>query len=247
MAGHSHAKNVRLRKSAVDAKRSKLFSKLSRLIIMAARERGGDPRHNSKLAFAINKAKSYSLPKDTIEKAIKKGTGELGAEKFEELNYEGYGPNGVAVICEVLTDNRNRTASEIRKIFDICGGKLGTTNCVGYMFQRRGQFIIEAAGRQEDDLLALVLEAGAQDLKNSGDSFEVICDPTDFEKVAAVLSENNIQPTSADLVQTADTMVAVDEETARKVVKLLDLLDDHDDVQNVFSNADLPDSAFADA
>ena len=141
MAGHSHSKNVKLRKSAVDAKRSKLFSKLSRLVIMAAREGGGDPKLNAKLAFAIGKAKAVSLPKDTIEKAIKKGTGELGGERYETVNYEGYAPGGVAVICDILTDNRNRTASEIRKLFDIHGGKLGTTNCVGYMFQRKGQFL----------------------------------------------------------------------------------------------------------
>jgi YebC/PmpR family DNA-binding regulatory protein len=247
MAGHSHSKNVKLRKGAVDAKRSKLFSKMSRLIIMAARAGGGDPRMNAKLAFAITKAKSVSLPKDTIEKAIKKGTGELAAEKYEELTYEGYGPNGVAVICEVLTDNRNRTAGEIRKIFDLAGGKLGTSNSVAWMFQRKGQFLIDAAGREEDQLMEVVLEAGADDLRRSGDFFEVLCDPAQFNAVADALAKNEIQPEESDVVQVAENLVACDEESARKVIRLLDALDDHDDVQNVFTNADIPEQAYAEA
>jgi YebC/PmpR family DNA-binding regulatory protein len=245
MAGHSHAKNVKIRKGAVDAKRSKLFSKMSRLIIMAARAGGGDPKTNSKLAWAITKAKSVSLPKDTIEKAIKKGSGELTGEKFEEIVYEGYGPGGVAVICDVLTDNRNRTAGEVRKLFDVSGGKMGTTNCVAYMFQRRGQFLVEAAGRDEDQLMETALEAGALDMKRSGDYFEILCDPAQFMQVSTALTEAGVEPAQADLVQIADNMVAVDEDTAKKVIRLLDALDDNDDVQNVFSNADLPAEAFA--
>jgi YebC/PmpR family DNA-binding regulatory protein len=244
MAGHSHSKNIKMRKAAVDAKRSKLFSKLSRLIIMAARDGGGDPRMNAKLAFAVGKAKAASLPRDTIEKAIKKGTGELGAERFEQIAYEGYGPAGVAVICDILTDNRNRTAGEIRKIFDLSGGKLGTSNCVAYMFQRKGQFLIEAAGRSEDELMELAMEAGAEDIKRDGDYFEILCDPSAFNAVQASLAEKGIEPAEADLVQVADNLVKVDPEPAKKVAKLLDALDDHDDVQNVFSNADLPDEAF---
>jgi YebC/PmpR family DNA-binding regulatory protein len=243
MAGHSHAKNVKLRKAAVDAKRSKLFSKLARLVITAARG-GGDPERNSKLAFAISKAKSYSLPRDTIEKAIKKGSGETGGEQFENIVYEGYGPGGVAVICDILTDNRNRTAGEIRKIFDVRGGKLGTTNCVAYMFQRKGQFILDAAGRTEDEVMELAMDAGADDVKQEEDSFVILCDPSAFNAVQAKLAEKNVTPLEADLVQVADTLVKVDDETARRVVKLVDDLDDHDDVQSVFSNADLPDSAF---
>lgn len=244
MAGHSHAKNVRLRKGAVDAKKSKVFSKMSRLIIMAARH-GGDPKLNYKLAFAISKAKAVSLPKDTIEKAIKKGTGELEAERFEEVVYEGYGPGGVAVICEILTDNRNRTAGEVRKMFEMAGGKLGTSNCVAWMFNRRGRFLVEAEGRREDDLMEIALEAGADDLKRSGDYFEILCDPATFEQVSEALGQKGIEPVEADVVRVADNMVAVDEDTARSVVKLLDTLDDHDDVQNVFSNADIPDAAYA--
>lgn len=246
MAGHSHAKNVKLRKGAVDAKRSKLFSKMSRLIIMAARF-GGDPKLNAKLAFAISKAKSVSLPKDTIEKAIKKGTGESDSERLEEIVYEGYGPAGVAVICEILTDNRNRTAGEVRKIFELSGGKLGTSNCVAWMFARKGRFLVEAGGKTEDDLMEIVLEAGADDIRGSGDYFEILCDPSNFSQVSDALSEKGIEPAEADLVQVAENTVAVDEENAKRVVKLLDALDDHDDVQNVFTNADLPDAAYAEA
>lgn len=247
MAGHSHAKNVRIRKGAVDAKRSKLFSKMSRLIITAARQGGGDPKTNSKLAWAITKAKSVSLPKDTIEKAIKKGTGETSGDGFEDIVYEGYGPGGVAVICEILTDNRNRTAGEVRKLFDVAGGKLGTTNCVAWMFQRKGQFLIDAAGRDEDELMEWVLDAGADDLRRVGEEFEILCPPAEFERVANLLAEKGITPSQADLVQIADNMVAVDAETGKRIVKLLDALDDHDDVQNVFSNADVPAECYAEA
>lgn len=241
MAGHSHAKNVKIRKGAVDAKRSKLFSKMSRLVIMAARAGGGDPRTNSKLAWAITKAKSVSVPKDTIEKAIKKGTGELNANNFEEILYEGYGPGGVAVLCEILTDNRNRTAGEVRKIFDLAGGKLGPSNCVAYMFKRKGQFFVDSQGRSEDELMEIVLDAGAEDLRRSGDSFEILCDPAAFVSVSAALADKGIETTQADLAQVPDNLVAVDDDAGKKILRMLDSLDDHDDVQNVFSNADIPD------
>lgn len=245
MAGHSHSKNIKIRKGAVDAKRSKLFSKMSRLIIMAARSGGGDPKGNAKLAFAISKAKSVSLPKDNIEKAIKKGTGELDSDGLEELIYEGYGPSGVAIICEILTDNRNRTASEIRKLFDSHNGKLGTTNCVAFMFKRKGQFFVDASKHTEDELMEIILEAGADDLRKSGDYFEILCDPTQFDAVSEALASHNIEPDEAELVQIADTLVSLDEKDGRSVARLLDALDDNDDVQNVFSNADLPDEVLA--
>lgn len=244
MAGHSHSKNVALRKKSVDSKRSKLFSKMARLIIIAAKG-GGDPKLNAKLAFAVGKAKAVSLPRDTIEKAIKKGTGELQGETYEELAYEGYGPGGVAVICEVLTDNRNRTAGEIRKIFDMAGGKLGTTNCVSYMFKRKGQFLIEAKNYSEDGLMELILEAGADDLQRDGDFYEILCDPTVFVQVSEALEAKGIQPAEANIAQVPDTYVDVDDDSGKKIARLLETLDDHDDVQNVFSNAELPDSAYA--
>lgn len=245
MAGHSHAKNVKIRKAAVDAKRSRIFTKLSRLISIAARQGGGDPKLNAKLAFAIAKAKEVSLPKDTIEKAIKKGTGEDQSESLEEIVYEGYGPNGVAIICEILTDNRNRTAGDIRKIFDVYGGNLGSTNCVAYLFQRKGQFIIEAEGQDEDTVMELALEAGADDFKRDGDYFIILCDPSNFDQVAAALTAKNIAPTQSDVARVAETQVALEGDVAKRVAKLLDALDDNDDVQNVYSNASLPEDAYA--
>ncbi|MBX9653218.1 YebC/PmpR family DNA-binding transcriptional regulator [bacterium] len=245
MAGHSHAKNVKIRKAAVDAKRSRIFTKLSRLISIAARQGGGDPKLNAKLAFAIAKAKEVSLPKDTIEKAIKKGTGEDQSESLEEIVYEGYGPNGVAIICEILTDNRNRTAGDIRKIFDVYGGNLGSTNCVAYLFQRKGQFIIEAEGQDEDTVMELALEAGADDFKRDGDYFIILCDPSNFDQVAAALAAKNIAPTQSDVARVAETQVALEGDVAKRVAKLLDALDDNDDVQNVYSNASLPEDAYA--
>ena len=244
MAGHSHAKNVKLRKASVDAKRSRIFTKLSRLISIAARQGGGDPKLNAKLAFAISKAKEVSLPKDTIEKAIRKGTGEDQSESLEEIVYEGYGPSGVAIICEILTDNRNRTAGDVRKIFDVYGGNLGSTNCVAYLFQRKGQFIIDAEGKDEDAVMELALEAGADDFKRDGDYFILLCDPANFNDVAAALAAKGIQSAEADVVRVAETQVALEGDVARRVAKLLDALDDNDDVQNVYSNASLPEDAY---
>lgn len=243
MAGHSHAKNIKIRKAAVDAKRSKIFTKVARLITTAARERGSDPKLNAKLAFAISKAKAVSLPKETIEKAIRKGTGEDQTEALEEIVYEGYGPGGVAVMCDILTDNRNRTAGEIRRIFDIHGGNLGSTNCVAYLFQRKGQILIEADGRDEDAIMELSLEAGVQDFRRDEDVFVLWCDSSDFNDVVASLATKGIEPLEADIVRIADVQVALDGDVARRIAKMIDALDDNDDVQNVFSNAQLPDDS----
>ena len=239
MAGHSHSKNIKIRKAAVDGKRSRLFSKLARLVITAARD-GADVRFNPKLAFAVAKAKAVSLPRDTIEKAIKKGAGETDGVVFEQLVYEGYAPGGVAVMADILTDNRNRTAGEIRKIFDICGGKLGTPNCVAFGFTRRGQFILEAPAKDEDALMEFAMEAGADDLRRTGDCFEILCDPSAFMAVQEALSAKGLQPLEANVVQLAENTVKVHGDDAAAVAKLIDRLDEHDDVQNVFTNADLP-------
>jgi YebC/PmpR family DNA-binding regulatory protein len=244
VAGHSHAKNVKLRKAAVDAKRSQVFTKISRLITTAAREGGGDPKLNAKLAFAIGKAKAVSLPKDTIEKAIRKGTGEDQSEALEEVVYEGYGPGGVAVMCDILTDNRNRTAGEVRKIFDVYGGNLGSTNCVAYLFQRKGRILIDAEGRDEDALMELALEAGADDFTRDGDAFVLLCPPSNLNLLLAELAAKGIEPLEADVARIADAEVVVEGDDARRVAKLLDALDDNADVQNVFSNARLPEEAY---
>src|SRR5262249_8073082 len=180
MSGHSHWATIKHKKGAIDAKRGKLWSKLSRAIIIAARHGGGDPTMNLKLRYAIDKARAVSMPKDNIERAIKRGTGELEGQQFEELTYEGIGPGGVAIPVAVRTDNRNRTSGEVGKVFERSGGKMGSSGSVGYLFERKGLFVIPAAGLDEDTLMGIALDAGADDLKRSGDSFEITCDPTTF-------------------------------------------------------------------
>ena len=183
MAGHSHWANIAHKKSLIDNKRGKLWSKLAKAIIVAAKIGGGDPTQNLRLRYAIIDAKAGNMPKDTIDRAIKKGTGELEGVNFEEILYEGYGPGGVAVLCDILTDNRNRTAGEVRKIFEMAGGKLGATGCVAWMFDRKGLLEIPADQTDEDSLMELALEAGADDVRHVGDNFEVICDPDVYTSV----------------------------------------------------------------
>src|SRR5438105_12493817 len=178
MSGHSHWATIKHKKGAIDAKRGKLFSKLSRAIIIAARHGGGDPEMNLKLRYAIDKAREVSMPKDNIERAVKRGTGELEGQTFEEILYEGYGPGGVAILVDILTDNRNRTASEIRKIFERSGGKMGSAGCVAYLFERKGVFSIDASTIDEDSLMGIALDAGADDLERWGGTFAITCDPS---------------------------------------------------------------------
>jgi YebC/PmpR family DNA-binding regulatory protein len=237
MSGHSHWATIKHKKGAIDAKRGKLFSKLSRAIIIAARHGGGDPEMNLKLRYAIDKARQVSMPKDNIERAIKRGTGEVEGMTFEEITYEGIGPGGVAFLVEVLTDNRNRTATEIRKIFERSGGKMGSAGSVGYLFERKGVFSIEAAATDEDSLMAIALDAGADDLKRAGNFFDITCDPTAFNQVMEALKKNNLTPTVAEISQVPKVPVEVDAEVGKKVVRLTEAIDDHDDVQNVYSNA----------
>lgn len=245
MAGHSHAANVMHRKGAVDAKRGKLFSKLCRAIYVAAKTGGGDPATNIRLRYAIDKAKSYSCPKDNIERSIKKATGELGAENFDEVMYEGYGPGGVAVLCEALTDNRNRTASELRKIFEVCGGNLGATGCVSYLFNYKGLFLVPTKHVAEDKLMEVALEAGAEDLQRVEDYFEVTCDPKSFEDVRKALEDHKIAFDNAETTYLASTTVDLDVENGRKMMRLRDLLDENEDIQNVFANDNVPEEAMA--
>src|SRR5215467_10508722 len=239
MSGHSHWATIKHKKGAIDAKRGKLWSKLSRAIIIAARHGGGDPTMNLKLRYAIDKARSVSMPKDNIERAIKRGTGEMEGAIFEEITYEGYGPGGVAIMVEVLTDNRNRTASEIRKIFERSGGKMGSAGCVGYMFERKGLFSIDAKSSDEDTLMSLALDAGADDLRHSGNTFDVTCDPSVFNQVQEAIQKAGLTPLVAEISQVPKIPVDVDMETGRKVMRLMEALDDHDDAQNVYSNVNL--------
>lgn len=240
MAGHSHSSNIAHRKGLVDAKRGKLFSKLCRAIYVAAKIGGSDPDANLKLRYAIDKARSYSCPKDNIERAIKKGTGELSAESFVEVTYEGYGPGGVAVLCEALTDNRNRTAGELRRAFESCGGNLGASGCVSYLFNYTGLFVIDAKTVAEDRLMEVALEAGADDLNRLDGSFEVICDPKVFEAVRKAFESHRIATESAETSYIPTTSVDLDLENGKRMIKLREILDENDDVQNVYANDNIP-------
>ena len=245
MAGHSHWAGIKHKKALVDSKRGKLWSKLSKTIIVAAKMGGGDPDTNIRLRTAIADAKAVSMPKDNIERAIKKGTGELDGGNVEEAIYEGYGPNGVAVMCDILTDNRNRTAPEIRKLFEIHGGKLGATNCVAWMFERKGLFVIDADQADEEQVMEIALEAGADDVKSEGGKIEVTCDPDVYGDVDEAIQAAGIKVAAKEITRIPNNTVDLDVDAARKVLKLLEALDDHDDVQNVSANFNIPDEAMA--
>ena len=243
MAGHSHWAGIKHKKALIDNKRGKLWSKLSKTIIVAAKMGGGDPDSTARLRLAINDAKAANMPNDTIDRAIKKGTGELESANLEQVLYEGYGPGGVAIMCDILTDNRNRTAPELRKLFEVNGGKLGATNCVAYMFARKGLFIFPVKGIDEDRLMEIALEAGADDVQRDGDKYEVQCPVDSFSDVAEAFQAAGLEPESKQLAMIPDNYVDLDVETARKVLKLMEALDDHDDVQSVSSNFNIPDEA----
>jgi YebC/PmpR family DNA-binding regulatory protein len=245
MAGHSHSANIAHRKGTVDAKRGKLFTKLCRAIQVAAKHGGGDPDMNLKLRYAVDKARSYSCPKENIERSIKRGTGELGADSYEEIVYEGYGPGGVAVLCEVLTDNRNRTAGELRKAFEVCGGNLGASGCVSYLFNYKGLFLVDARSVAEDRMMEVALEAGADDVQLLDGYWEVTCDPRAFESVRKALESNKVATESAETSYIPTTTVDLDEENGKKMIKLRELLEENDDVQNVYANDNIPDAAMA--
>jgi len=245
MAGHSHWANIAQKKGIADAKRGKLFSKLSRYIIIAARNGGGDPDTNLRLRYAIDKARSVSMPRDNIERAVKRGTGELGADIYEELQYEGFGPGGVAIILDVLTDNRNRTYGEVRKIFERGGGNIGGPGCVAYLFKRKGVFLIDLKAADEDTMMTVALDAGAEDVKTTSNGYEVICAAEMHSAVQTAIAKAGIATLSADLTMVADTLADVDVETGQKILKVMDQIDDHDDVQAVFSNMNLTDEIAA--
>jgi YebC/PmpR family DNA-binding regulatory protein len=242
MAGHSQWANIKHRKAAVDSKRSKLWSKLSKAIIVAAKLGGGDPDHNIRLRTAILDAKAVSMPRDNIERAIKKGIGEIEGNDVEEILYEGYGPGGVAVLCDIMTDNRNRTASEIRKIFDVHGGKLGSTNCVAYLFERKGLVSIAKDKSNLDQLMEIALEAGADDVAEQNTHYEVTCAPENFAAIVEAFEAAKIEMDVKQVSRIPTTTVEVETDTAKTIVKLLEQLDDHDDVQSVSSNVSLTDA-----
>ena len=245
MAGHSHSANIAHRKGLVDAQRGKLFTKLCRAIYVAARTGGGDPAANMRLRYAIDKARSFSVPKDNIERSIKRATGELGAENFEEVVYEGYGPGGVAVLCEALTDNRNRTAGELRRAFEAAGGNLGASGCVSFLFHFKGLFLVDPKHVDEDRLMEVALEAGADDVQLVEGFYEVTCDPKLFETVRKALEDARIPTESAETSYIPTTYVDLDAEGGKKMLKLKDILEENDDVQNVYANDNIPEEAMA--
>lgn len=245
MAGHSQWANIKHRKAAVDSKRSKLWSKLSKAIIVAAKLGGGDPSSNIRLRTAIADAKAVSLPKDNIERAIKKGTGELAGGDVEEILYEGYGPGGVAVMCDIMTDNRNRTAPEIRKIFDSAGGNLGSTNCVAYLFERKGMVVVEKSAIELERLMEVALEAGADDVTESGDRYEIVCGTDAYPALCEAIEAAGISPEVSEITRLPSSTVEVDGETAAKIARLLEQLEDHDDVQSVSSNVSFTEEQLA--
>ncbi len=241
MSGHSKWHSIKHKKAAVDAKRGKIFTRLIKEITVAARMGGGDPESNARLRTAMASAKAANMPADNIDRAIKKGTGELPGVTYDEITYEGYGPNGVAIMIDAMTDNKNRTVAEIRYIMGKHGGNLGANGCVAWMFNKQGILIIDAGKADEDELMEIALEAGAEDMSNEGDVFQITTDPSTFEDVRSALEAENIPMESAELTMVPENTVKIDtEKDAAKVLKLMDAIENHDDVQNVYSNVDIP-------
>jgi len=246
MAGHSHWAGIKYKKAAADAKRGKIWSKVARMIIVAAKQGGGDPAANLSLRYAIDKAKAANMPKDTIEKAVKKGTGELEGASFEEVLYEGYGPSGVAVMVEALTDNRNRTGPQIKRVFERHGGSLGTSGCVNWMFTKKGLITVSTADVDEEQLLEIALNAGADDMQNTGELFEITCEPGAYEELKTALQEREIATEVAEISMVPQNTIDInDDHTAKRIISLMEAFEDHDDVQNTYANFDIPDEIIA--
>jgi YebC/PmpR family DNA-binding regulatory protein len=241
MAGHSHWANIAHKKGRVDKKKGALFGKLSRAIIVSARRGGGDPSMNLALRYAIDKARKNSMPKDNIERAIKKGCGTNDNENYEDVVYEGYGPGGVAVMVEALTENRNRTAGEVRKTFEVYGGNLGATGCVSYMFERKGIFVLSADSISEERLFEIALEAGADEVRQEGENFEVLCPPDMFQTVSDALEQIGIETSRSELTRIPGSTIDLDADSGRKLLKLLDVFEENEDVQNVIANFNISD------
>jgi YebC/PmpR family DNA-binding regulatory protein len=241
MSGHSKWSTIKHKKGAADAKRGKVFTRIIKEMTVAARLGGGDPAANPRLRAAVAEAKANNMPKDNVERAIKRGTGEIEGVSYEEVTYEGYGPGGVALLVEAMTDNTNRTTPEIRHMFEKAGGNMGTPGSVRFQFDRKGYFSIEKKAVDEDKLMEIVLEAGADDLQTEDpETYEVYTSPEAFEQVRQALEKNNIPTLEAKLGQIPSNYVKLDEQKAKAMLRLLEMLDDHDDVQNVWSNFDIP-------
>lgn len=243
MSGHSKWATIKRKKAALDAKKGKIFTKLIKEITIAARQGGGDPAGNPRLRLAIDNAKAENMPAENIERAIKKATGELEGVTYHELTYEGYGPAGVAMLVEVATDNKNRTVAEVRHIFSKHSGSLGETGSVAWMFERKGVITLPKQDKSEDDILAIVLDAGADDLQTEEEFYEITTSIENFESVRKALQENNLKVDNASLQWVAKNTLEVKGEDAEKVMKLIEALEDSDDVQNVYSNADIDEAS----
>jgi len=241
MSGHSKWASIRHKKSAVDAKRGKIFSKLIKEITVAARLGGGDPGGNPRLRAAIQAAKAENMPKDNIARAIKKGTGELGGTSYEEYNYEAYGPGGVAIMIDCLTDNRNRTVADIKHIFERHGGNLGEPGCVSWMFEKKGLIVFEKNSVEEEKLLDLALEAGAEDIKEGETQFEVLSDPADFESVKKAFDDEGLSYTLAEISMIPQNTVRLEGKEAERMLTLMGALEENDDINHVYANFDIPD------
>jgi YebC/PmpR family DNA-binding regulatory protein len=243
MSGHSKWHTIKHKKGALDAKRGKIFTKLIKEITIAARTGGGDVNGNARLRKAVSDAKGSNMPNDTIDKAIIRGTGELEGVSYDEITYEGYGPGGVAVMVNTTTDNRNRTVSEIRHIFSKNGGNLGEANSVGWMFNKKGQIIVDATVKGEDEMLEIALEAGAEDMSSEAESYEILTAPEDFHTVLDAIKAKGIEPVSAEVAMVPQNTIKLEGSSATQMLKLYDALDDHDDVQSIFSNFEMDDAA----
>jgi YebC/PmpR family DNA-binding regulatory protein len=240
MSGHSKWHSIKHKKGALDAKRGKLFTKLIKEIQVAARTGGGDPDANARLRKAIADAKGANMPNDTIDRAVRRGTGQEEGVSYEEITYEGYGPGGVAVMVDSMTDNRNRTVAEIRHLFSKNGGNLGTSGAVNWMFEKKGYIVVEKAAKSEEDLFEIVTEAGAEDLRDDGDSYEIITAPSDFDVVFEAVRKAGIEPQVAEVEMVPKEYKRLEGVEAKQMIKLMEALEDNDDVQKVHANFDVP-------
>jgi YebC/PmpR family DNA-binding regulatory protein len=245
MSGHSKWHSIKHKKGALDAKRGKLFTKFIKEIAVAARAGGGDPTANARLRKAISDAKAGNMPNDTIDRAVRRGSGEEGGVTYEEITYEGYGPSGVALLIESMTDNRNRTVAEIRHIFSKNGGNLGESGSVSWMFEKKGYIVVDKTAKAEDELFELAIEAGADDLRDDEENFEIITAPDNFEQVLTAVKSAGIEPHVAEVEMVPQTYVKLEGQDARQMLKLMEALEDHDDVQKVSANFDISEADMA--
>lgn len=245
MAGHNKWSKIKRKKGVADSRRSKIWARITRDIMIAAREGGGSVDMNPRLALSVEKAKAENMPKDNIERAIKRGTGEIASADYEEMTYEGYAPGGIAIFVDCLTDNTNRTVADVRAVFTKAGGSMGNSGSVAYLFERKGQFLVPANGLEEDDLFLLVAEAGAEDLRREEDAFVITTSVEDFGAVQAALDEAGIEASDAELVRHPTTTTSVDPEQAQKAIRLMEALEELQDVQTVSTTLEIDDAAIA--